>query len=62
MVLLCITNKCKKYNKGIEKAHSKVSGILFWGFWLRFLIEDSLVAEICVCCYFFNSNVAETAY
>lgn len=60
MLILCLTNPLRRLGNKIEKVHAKVSNIIFWNFWLRFLIEDSLVAEISVCCYFFNSNVETT--
>jgi len=59
MLILCLTNPLRRLGDKIEKVHGKVSNIIFWNFWLRFLIEDSLVAEICVCCYYFNSNVEQ---
>lgn len=42
----------------MERINEKASGIIFWNFWLRFLIEDSLCAEISLCCYLFGSNLA----
>ena len=62
MLLLCLTNPCKKYFDCVERIHQKVSGTIFWSFWLRFLIEDSLTAEVCVCCYLYSSNLSPNIY
>ena len=43
MVLLCLIHPCKRYRR-VNKVHSKVSGGIYWSFWLRYIIEDSLVA------------------
>ena len=58
MFFLCITNPCKEHSECLERINEKASGIIFWNFWLRFLIEDSLCAEISLCCYLFSSNLA----
>ena len=51
MLILLLTNPLKKYEFiCLNKMHYKVSGILFWNFWLRFLIEENLSACICICC------------
>ena len=50
MIMLLIFLPIKGCFKPVLKMHNKVSGIIFWGFWLRFIIEDCLVALISVFC------------
>ena len=56
MFILLITYPCSKYLPKVKKVHNKVTGIIFWGFWIRFLMEESLVAFISVLCDLFHSN------
>ena len=56
MMFLLIFWPFKGFSKSIMKVHTNVSSSIFWGFWLRFIIEDSLIALIAVFCDRFNSN------
>ena len=58
MFILLLLIPCKKYCESVNRMHAKTSSIIFWGFWLRFLVEDSLVAVISVICDFFGTNEA----
>ena len=52
LVILCILllHPLRKHSRGLSQRLDTVSGSIFWGFWLRFLIEDSLIALIAVFC------------
>ena len=50
MWLLLITNPFKTCFAPLKKQHDKVYGIIFWNFWLRYLIEDSLMITIALFC------------
>ena len=56
MFLLLITYPLTKYFKRVKTPHNKVSGNIFWGLWIRFLMEESLVGFTSVFCQVFKIN------
>ena len=56
MVLLLITIPITRWIIPFRKPHEKVKRSIFWSVWIRFIIEESLVALITVFCALFNSN------
>ena len=50
MIGLLIMHPLKKHSQRISKRLDDTSDSLFWGFWLRFIIEDSMIALISVFC------------
>ena len=59
MFILLITYPLTKYYERVKTPHSKVSSSIFWGTWIRFLMEESLVAFMSVFCQLFKSNSCE---
>ena len=50
MIVLLIMHPLKKHSQRISKRLDDTSDSIFWGFWLRFIIEDSMIALISVFC------------
>ena len=53
----------RKYSHRLSQRLDKISAGIFWGFWLRFVIEDSLIALIAVFCdqYSFKASGEESS-
>ena len=56
MLILLVMYPCRNACNQVQKIYGKVCGLIFWGFWIRFLLEDSLVATISVFCDRWRAN------
>lgn len=50
-VLLLLFLPCRRQDNCIGRAHKKCSGIIFWNFWLRLIIQGCLEISIACCVY-----------
>jgi len=51
IALLALFIPCRKQQNCVGRSHRKCSGIIFWGFWLRMLIQGCLEIEIAALVY-----------
>ena len=56
---LIILHPMRKYSHRLSNRLDKISDGIFWGFWLRFVIEDCLVALISVFCDNYSIKASE---
>jgi len=54
-ILACMYPFTRCYEP-VAKVYNSVYGTIFWGLWIRFLMEESLVAFIAVWCNVFQAN------
>ena len=41
----------------VKEYTRKWNKTLYWNFWIRYFLEDCLATGICICCYYFSSNI-----
>ena len=51
IALLALFIPCRKQQNCVGRSHRKCSNIIFWGFWLRMLIQGCLEIEIAALVY-----------
>ena len=59
IVGLIVLYPLRKYSLRLSNRLDKISDGIFWGFWLRFVIEDCLVALISVFCDTYSVKASE---
>ena len=56
MLILSVTIPLKPYSSSVYNMHNKVSGAIYWGVWIRFFMEESLVIYFALFCNVMGSN------